>query len=92
VPLRRNPQEQLAHVLAKYDLPLRPPRCMSCGGSLVEMPKATLRERVPPRTFAWLDRFWECSGCRQIFWHGTHWRRIQEQLRRAAPARTGEQS
>jgi uncharacterized protein with PIN domain len=92
VPLRRNPREQLAHVLANCNLPLRPPRCMSCGGSLVEVPKATLGDRVPPRTFAWLEEFWECGRCRRIFWHGTHWQRIRNQLRRVAPAQTGEQT
>src|SRR5262245_9281309 len=88
VPLRRNPQEQLAHVLAKGNLPLRPPRCMTCGGSLVEVPKETLRDRVPPRTFAWLDQFWECNRCLRLFWHGTHWQRIREQLQQAAASRT----
>jgi uncharacterized protein with PIN domain len=88
VPLRRTPQEQLAHVLAKCNLPLRPPRCMVCGGSLVEAAKETLRDRVPARTFAWLDQFRQCSRCQRIFWHGTHWQRIQQQLQRAAPSQT----
>jgi uncharacterized protein with PIN domain len=84
VPLRRTPQEQLAYVLAKCNLSLHAPRCMSCGGNLVEVPKATVCNRVPPRTFAWLDQFWECNRCQRIFWHGTHWQRIREQLRQAA--------
>ena len=84
VPLRLSPQEQLAYVLAKWNLPLGQPRCMACGGSLVEVPKDEVRDRVPTRTFAWLDRFWECDRCRRIFWHGTHWQRITQQLRSAA--------
>jgi uncharacterized protein len=88
VPLRLNPGQQLAHVLARCNLPLREPRCMSCGGSLAEVSKETLRDRVPPRTFAWLDQFWECSRCQQIFWHGTHWQRISEQLRQVSPSQT----
>jgi uncharacterized protein with PIN domain len=88
VPLRLNPSEQLAHVLAKLNLPLRQPRCMVCGGNLVEVPKEEAREKVPARTFAWLDRFWECSRRRRLFWHGTHWQRIREQLQRAVPSQT----
>jgi uncharacterized protein with PIN domain len=74
-------QQQLGHVLKALGLPLRAPRCMACGGGLKEMPKEQVRERVPPRTFARTDRYWECERCGQLFWHGTHWQRIAEQLR-----------
>jgi uncharacterized protein with PIN domain len=56
---------------------------MACGGALVDVPKEQVESRVPPRTFAWLARFWECSRCRKVYWHGTHWQRITEALRRA---------
>jgi uncharacterized protein with PIN domain len=81
IPRDQSPLEQLAHVLEKLTLPLREPRCMDCGGNLIEVPKEMVRERVPPRTFAWLDQFWECDSCGKVFWHGTHWQRIQERLR-----------
>jgi uncharacterized protein len=84
VPLHLSPIQQLRHVLEKLDLSLNEPRCMACGGKLAEVPKEQVRDRVPPRTFAWLERFWECSRCRQVFWHGTHWQRISEALRQAA--------
>jgi uncharacterized protein with PIN domain len=84
VPLRQSPREQLAYVLTKWNLSLRQPRCMACGGSLAGVSKDEVRDRVPARTFAWLDRFWECDRCRRIFWHGTHWQRITQQLRFAA--------
>jgi uncharacterized protein with PIN domain len=77
-------QEQLAFVLKKLGLPLREPRCMACGGGLMAVPREQVRDRVPPRTFAWADRFWECDRCRRIFWHGTHWQRIEQRLREAA--------
>ncbi len=74
-------QGQLAHVLKALGLPLRAPRCMACGGSLREVPKGQVRERVPPRTYEWADRYWECGRCGRLFWHGSHWQRIAEQLR-----------
>jgi uncharacterized protein with PIN domain len=86
VPLRLRPLEQLGHVLGKLQLPLREPRCMACGGGLIELPKTAVSGRVPPRTFAWLDVFWECGRCRQVFWRGTHWQRIAGALQRAAKA------
>jgi uncharacterized protein with PIN domain len=84
VPLRLSPPEQLAHVLGRLGLPLDEPRCMACGGRLVEMTKEQAAGRVPPRSLAWLDRFWECDRCRRVFWRGTHWQRIAERLRQAA--------
>ncbi len=83
VPLRLSPREQLAFVLKELGLTRLQPRCMACGGELVEVPKEQLRDRVPPRTFAWLERYWECSRCRHVFWHGTHWQRIAEALQEA---------
>lgn len=74
--------DQLAFVMRKLSLDIRTPRCMACGGALVEIPKKQARDRVPPRSFAWLDHFWECNGCRQVFWRGTHWQRISDELNR----------
>ena len=39
-----------------------------------------LRERIPPRTYRWLDEFFVCGRCHRIFWHGTHWQRIAGRL------------
>jgi uncharacterized protein with PIN domain len=77
-------REQLAHVLGRLALPLGRPRCMACDGELAEVAKEQVRGRVPPRSFAWCERFWECGLCRQVFWHGTHWARIEAELRQAA--------
>ena len=52
-----------------------------CGGSLVAVPRETVTGRVPPRTFRWLDQYWKCERCGKVFWHGSHWQRIAEQLR-----------
>jgi uncharacterized protein with PIN domain len=87
VPLRLSPLEQLGFVLAKLRLSLREPRCMVCGGELVEMPREQVKDLVPPRTFAWLERFWQCAGCGKVFWHGTHWQRIAKALEQVASGR-----
>src|SRR5262249_11735955 len=81
---------QLAFVLGKLNLPLREQRCMACGGGLVEVPKANVRERAPPRSFAWKERFHECSRCGRLYWEGTHWQHIEEVLRRASGRTTPE--
>jgi hypothetical protein len=76
--------EQLALVFREFALTTRAPRCMSCGGELRRVEKETLRERIPPKTYRWLDEFFVCSRCDRLFWRGTHWMRIQQQLDRIA--------
>ena len=75
--------DQLAQVLRELHLPLLAPRCMNCGGPLQRVDKEVLRERIPPRTYRWLDDYFLCQRCDQLFWHGTHWLRIRERLREA---------
>jgi len=85
VPRDLRPREQLAFVLGKLNLRLQAPRCMRCSGDLVEKAKQEVAAQVPTRTYAWLEEFWECSRCKKIYWHGTHWRKIEDVLREAAP-------
>ena len=73
--------EQLARVFREFHLDMREPRCMTCGGELRAVDKEAMRERIPPRTFGWLNKFFICTRCGQLFWHGTHWQRIEHKLR-----------
>jgi uncharacterized protein with PIN domain len=77
--------EQLSLVFREFGLTLRGPRCMSCGGELLRGSKEALRERIPPRTYRWLDEYFACSRCGKLFWHGTHWRRIVRELAALEP-------
>jgi uncharacterized protein with PIN domain len=86
VPRQLRLHDQVAFVLKTLALPLRNPRCMACGGTLVELAKEAAAERVPPRTLRWLDRYWECQVCRKLFWRGTHWQRIEQRLHQAGAA------
>lgn len=72
--------EQLRFVLGALKLPVREPRCMSCGGELIEVPKEHVRSEAPPRTFECQTRFWRCARCGKLLWKGTHWRRITAHL------------
>jgi uncharacterized protein len=72
--------EQLALVFREFGLAIRGPRCMTCGGELRRAGKEAMRERIPPRTYRWLDEFFVCDRCDKLFWHGTHWQRIMATL------------
>jgi uncharacterized protein with PIN domain len=76
--------QQLMFVWRKLKLQPGAPRCMACGGELVEVAKEEVRDQVPPRTFAWMDHFFRCVRCGRVFWQGTHWRHIEATLRAAA--------
>jgi uncharacterized protein len=69
-------EKQLAFVLEELKLEPRQPRCMACGGALVAVPREQVRDCAPPLAFARVEHFHECSRCGQLFWEGTHWRKI----------------
>jgi uncharacterized protein with PIN domain len=73
-------KDQLAFVLEHFRLHAGTPRCMACGGALVEVAKTDVAGRVPARSFAQADRFYECDRCRRVFWQGTHWQKIAQVL------------
>jgi uncharacterized protein with PIN domain len=85
VPHGLSKQQQLAFVLERLHLAPRSPRCMACGGELLEVPREQARDRAPPRTFDWVEHFHECARCGQLFWQGTHWRKIAAQLEQLCP-------
>ena len=55
-------------------------RCLVCNALLAATAPETVRERVPPYTFATRREFWTCTGCRRVFWAGTHVTGIRRRL------------
>lgn len=84
VPRHEPVEEQLVFVMRTLGLAVLDPRCMACGGELVLQDKAAVREEVPPVSWANHERFYRCAGCGRLFWHGTHWSRIEAKRRRFA--------
>jgi len=80
LPRQLNNVQALRFVMEALKLPLRPPRCMACGGELDEVPKHTVTAEAPPLAFRNCDRFWRCGRCGRLLWHGTHWQKISRRL------------
>lgn len=80
IPPAHGVREQLKTVLRELSLPLRQPRCMNCGGLLHKKDKAEVAGRIPPRTFRWIDDYYQCERCGKLLWEGTHWSRIRAVL------------
>jgi uncharacterized protein with PIN domain len=80
VPLNVGKHRQFAFVSQRMSLPRKPSRCMTCGGQLNMVDKQSVRDRIPPRTYPWIDDYFECARCHKLFWPGTHWQRVVQQL------------
>jgi uncharacterized protein with PIN domain len=72
--------EQVALVFREFDLVAHEPRCMRCGGELRRVDKEAVRDRIPPKTWRWIDEYFVCAQCGQLFWRGTHWQKISAVL------------
>jgi uncharacterized protein len=55
-------------------------RCLECNAPLAVAAREAVRDRVPPYTFATRREFWACTGCRRVFWAGTHVTGIRRRL------------
>ena len=70
-----DPDAQAAEVVGRFLLADRVRlfgRCSKCNGLLAEVPKEEVASRIPPKTAKWLDTYYLCRDCDQLFWEGTH--------------------
>lgn len=54
--------------------------CIECNRGLLPREKEEVRDLVPPYVFQTKAEFMECPGCHRIYWQGTHWQRMKEEL------------
>lgn len=74
-----DPKIQLYEVIERLQLrKLFKPfsRCSQCNGTLKRIKKEELKTRIPADTFEYFKTFWECVGCHQIYWEGSHMEKI----------------
>lgn len=80
--------DQAVFVLQTLKLPVRDHRCMECSGTLERVAKPEVASVVPPGAFRAFDDYFRCARCQKVYWHGTHWQKI-EATRRSIRERTG---
>jgi len=89
--LNDNLDGQLRQVAEKYSLKLNSEleersdgslknRCGLCNGVLMSLPPEEARPQVPEGVARGIEQFWQCEGCKKIYWEGSHWRQISERL------------
>ncbi len=75
---------QISQVLAELDLePDRSfSRCPVCNEPLAPMEPEKARSRVPAYVAQTQETFKSCPTCQRIYWRGSHWQRMDDQLAR----------
>jgi hypothetical protein len=58
-------------------------RCPKCNAKIRPVEKDKVSDKIPPSTKTFYERFWECPNCEQIYWQGSHWKRITKTLNEA---------
>jgi uncharacterized protein with PIN domain len=76
----KDPRLQLREVVVRFDLagrahPFR--RCLRCNGLLQPVSKGQVNDRLEPKTRLYYEEFFQCPDCRQVYWRGSHFERMQ---------------
>ena len=74
----------------KLEIDITVSRCPKCNTLIRPVSKDEIVDRIPEATSTYYEDFWECPGCGQVYWQGSHWRRIEKTLREARQALRSE--
>ncbi|MDZ7621952.1 MAG: Mut7-C RNAse domain-containing protein, partial [Candidatus Competibacteraceae bacterium] len=76
-----DPRRQIEEVLDRLDLyrAIRPfQRCVGCNGRLAAVTREQVWDRLPPRTRLYVEAFWACGTCGQLYWEGSHFPALRQ--------------
>jgi hypothetical protein len=82
-PRSQNADEQTIEVVRRFDLSkLIAPftRCVRCNALLEETTKAEVIDKLEPLTKIYYDQFRRCPDCKQIYWSGSHFPKLQKRI------------
>jgi uncharacterized protein with PIN domain len=73
--------EQLTEVIRRFDLASRTDpfhRCLRCNHLMEPVAKEAIIDRLEPLTKLYFDEFQICPACKQIYWKGSHYEKMQK--------------
>ena len=82
-PRSQNADEQTIEIVRRFDLSeLIAPftRCLRCNAPLEEAAKADVIDKLEPLTKIYYDQFRRCPDCKQIYWPGSHFPKLQKRI------------
>ena len=85
-----DPAEQVMEILRRLDLgpKIRPfTRCIACNGEVGRLLPGSAsfeeaRGLIPPGVLSWCGEYYRCGGCGKVYWKGSHYERLMEQVKR----------
>jgi uncharacterized protein with PIN domain len=86
-------REQLTEVIRRFDLiPRIVPfhRCLRCNHILESISKEAVLDRLEPLTKLYFDEFQICPACKQVYWKGSHYERMQNLIQQMTGDQPGE--
>ena len=82
-PRSQNADEQTIEVVRRFDLSeLIAPftRCLRCNAPLEAVAKADIIGKLEPLTKIYYHQFRRCPDCKQIYWSGSHFPKLQKRI------------
>lgn len=82
-PRSQNPEEQTIEVIRRFNLSesiASFTRCLRCNALLEEADKAEIMDELEPLTKIYYDQFRRCPNCKQIYWSGSHFPKLQKRV------------
>ena len=64
-------------------------RCTKCNSPTSEIPKSEVIDKIPEKVLEYNDKFWKCDNCDQVYWEGTHIKKLEEFLDNVKLGRNG---
>lgn len=82
-PRSQNADEQTIEVVRRFELSeLIAPftRCLRCNALLEGATKSEVMDKLEPLTKIYYDQFRRCPDCKQIYWRGSHFSKLQKRI------------
>jgi uncharacterized protein len=82
-PRSQDPDEQTIEIIRRFSLsdsivPFT--RCLRCNAVLEDAAKADITDKLEPLTKIYYNQFRRCPGCKQIYWPGSHFSKLQRRI------------
>jgi len=75
--------ELAQHFGFRLDVDVNVSRCPKCNTKINPISKEEVKDKIPQLTSRLYDDFWMCPSCGQIYWQGSHWKKISRTLSKA---------
>lgn len=77
----KDPMEQIREVVSRFALrkhfhPFT--RCLVCNAPIASVSKTEVQAELPEITNKVFDQFYQCTGCKKVYWKGGHFDRMQK--------------